>query len=168
MTINISGGLHFIGGATVTNVPAPAGTDDAANKSYVDDLLAPPPTAASLIYGSGADGDVVIDGYVLLDGAKQYNNLTLTAGSTLSTRGCPVFVKGTLTLENGARIGMIAVPGIPNNQSTGLVYASCASNGNGSAAGSPGGSVSVSLGGSGGRGGDGGVGALGFPIGLPR
>ena len=57
--------------------------------------------------GDGSDGDVVISRNTdISNSAKQYNNLTIDPGVTLTAKNCIIGVKGNLTVK-----GMISVDG---------------------------------------------------------
>src|SRR2546426_12736233 len=58
------------------------------------------------LFGDGSDGDVTITKTksTFLTRDMYYNNLTIESGQTLNPNGFRVFVSGTLTLEDGARI----------------------------------------------------------------
>jgi len=58
------------------------------------------------IYGTGADGDVTISVDTTLTSDMSYKNLTIGA-FTLNPGGYRIFVQGTLTLANTARIGYL-------------------------------------------------------------
>jgi hypothetical protein len=62
------------------------------------------PISDATIFGTGLDGDATISGNTTLSGNKHYNNLTIASGVSLDTNGWQLFVAGTLTLGNGARI----------------------------------------------------------------
>lgn len=85
-----------------TNVSTAEGTSslsDIFTKS-VSLLNTPDP-----IYGSGIDLDATISTNTSLTSDKQYANLTVDAGITLNPNGYRIFVRDTLTLGAGARIG---------------------------------------------------------------
>ena len=54
-----------------------------------------------LFYGDGSDGDVTISSTVTLVRDMYYNNLTLNTGAIFSSATFKVFVKCTLTVNNG-------------------------------------------------------------------
>src|SRR3989454_11138270 len=56
------------------------------------------------LFGDGSDLDVTITKSTFLPRDMYYNNLTIESGQTLHPNGFRVFVSGTLTLEDGARI----------------------------------------------------------------
>lgn len=58
------------------------------------------------IFGSGADGTVIISSDTILTQDMYYNNLTVNSTKYLMTNGFRVFVKGTLT--NNGTIGFIS------------------------------------------------------------
>lgn len=55
-------------------------------------------------YGTGLDGDIVIDGTVQLTKDTHYNDLTLKAGAVLIKNGFEHFVKGNIAIGKGAHI----------------------------------------------------------------
>ena len=57
-----------------------------------------------LFFGDGSDKDVTISIDTTLDHDMYYHNLTITSGKILYPDGFRIFVSGTLTLEDGARI----------------------------------------------------------------
>jgi hypothetical protein len=57
------------------------------------------------IFGNGADGDQTIGANTTLTRDTYYRALTVASGVTLNTGGFRIFVSGTLTLQNGSRIG---------------------------------------------------------------
>jgi len=63
------------------------------------------------IYGDGSDGDVTTSGDVGLTADVYYNNLTISAGDTLTTNGYRVFVRETLTIAATGVIGWKGVDG---------------------------------------------------------
>jgi len=81
-----------------------SGSPSASNKFITDDDSAGsgPVLRSTLIFGSGADGDVTIAAPTTLTSDKYYNNLTLN--STLDADGYRVFVKGILTVNAGGLI----------------------------------------------------------------
>lgn len=56
------------------------------------------------IFGNGADGSATIAANTTLTRDTYYRDLTVGAGVTLNPGGFRIFVSGTLTLQNGARI----------------------------------------------------------------
>ena len=55
-------------------------------------------------FGDGSDGDVTISADTSLSRDMYYNNLTVSTGYTLNPNGYRIFVKGTLTIQSGAKI----------------------------------------------------------------
>lgn len=58
------------------------------------------------VYGPGIDGDVTIASETTLTSDAYYNNLTITSSGFLNTNGFRVFVKNTLTIDSGGKIGV--------------------------------------------------------------
>jgi hypothetical protein len=58
------------------------------------------------IYGNGTDGDATINNEVTITSDMYYNNLTVSSTGFLRTNGFRIFVKGTLTIELGGKIGI--------------------------------------------------------------
>jgi hypothetical protein len=58
------------------------------------------------VYGNGADGNVIISTNISLTKDMYYNDLTINANCHLNTNGFRVFVKGTLTMDSGSKIGI--------------------------------------------------------------
>jgi hypothetical protein len=61
-------------------------------------------TGATVLFGSGTDGDFTVASHTTLSRDMYYDDLTIAPGQTLSPNGYRVFVFGTLTLGNGATI----------------------------------------------------------------
>jgi hypothetical protein len=57
------------------------------------------------LYGSGYDGTQVISGTTYLVRDMHYDNLTIGSAGTLVTNGFRVFVKNTLTITAGGKVG---------------------------------------------------------------
>ncbi len=56
------------------------------------------------LYGDGSDGDVTIASNTTLSRDTYHHNLTINPGTTLNPGGFRIFVSGTLTLGDGAKI----------------------------------------------------------------
>ena len=88
-----------------TNVSTAEGTSslsDIFTKS-VSLLNTPDP-----IYGSGIDGDATISTNTSLTSDMQYANLTINSSIVLNPNGYRIFVRDTLTMHSGSRIGYTA------------------------------------------------------------
>lgn len=57
------------------------------------------------VYGTGYDGDVVVNTNTTLSSDMYYNNLTINSNIVLTTNGYRVFVKNLLTLNGNSVIG---------------------------------------------------------------
>jgi hypothetical protein len=107
------------------------------------------------LFGNGSDGDETISSATTLTRDMYYRNLTVAAGQTLDAGGYRIFVSGTLTLGDGAKI---ASDGNPSHTGTmGEVQpgarvpaGTLGASGQGGAVGAVGESVTNSLGGNGG------------------
>ncbi len=120
-------------------------------------------------YGDGSDGNLAAGaGVTTLGKDTYYNNVTLNATDTIATAGYRLFIKGTLTMANGAIIrnnGGVGADGVGGAGGaagiaapSGTVLGGSAAGAGGSlAAGAVGTVLADSLGGSGGGGGAGGV-----------
>jgi len=86
---------------TVSSAEGTSSLSDSFTKS-VALLNTPDP-----IYGSGIDGSATISSNTSLSSDKQYTNLTISDGITLNPNGYRIFVRDTLTLGAGARIGYV-------------------------------------------------------------
>ena len=86
---------------TVSSAEGTSSLSDSFTKS-VALLNTPDP-----IYGSGIDGSATISSNTSLSSDKQYTNLTINDGITLNPNGYRIFVRDTLTLGAGARIGYV-------------------------------------------------------------
>jgi hypothetical protein len=113
----------------------------------------------SWFYGSGIDGDVELSADSTLLRPWEYNNLTIKAGVTLNAGGFPVYVRGTLTMEAGAKIARDGnnSPGVAAGAAilaTGVILGGSTAGGPGTGTGGGDGSngtnVALSLGGAGG------------------
>ena len=62
--------------------------------------------APDSVYGTGADGSIIISANTTLTSDKFYYNLTINAGIVLNTAGYRVFVKNILTMNSGSTIGV--------------------------------------------------------------
>ena len=60
--------------------------------------------SGSSLFGNGFDKDVTIGANTKLDRDMYYHNLTIKSGYILKPGGFRIFVSGTLTMEDGARI----------------------------------------------------------------
>ena len=65
-------------------------------------------SAVKSVYGSGADGNVVIATTITLTSDMFYNTLNVTSAGILLTNGYRVFVKDTLTLDGHIGIGSVS------------------------------------------------------------
>lgn len=61
-------------------------------------------TGNDWVYGTGADGNVVIASNTYMSRDMYYNNLTINSGAHLNTNGFRLFVKGTLTINGSLGI----------------------------------------------------------------
>lgn len=122
------------------------------------------------LYGDGSDGDVTISGgTTTLSRNMNYRSLTIAADGILAAAGFRVNVQTVLTNNglihrngNAGSNGTISAGGLPGSALPAAFYGGGGSGGSGgTAAGSNGGSVTVSLGGSAGNGGAGSGGAGG-------
>ena len=86
---------------TVSSAEGTSSLSDSFTKS-VALLNTPDP-----IYGSGIDGSATISSNTSLSSDKQYTSLTINDGITLNPNGYRIFVRDTLTLGAGARIGYV-------------------------------------------------------------
>ena len=86
---------------TVSSAEGTSSLSDSLTKS-VALLNTPDP-----IYGSGIDGTATISVDTSLSSDKQYSSLTINDGITLNPNGYRIFVRNTLTLGAGARIGYV-------------------------------------------------------------
>jgi hypothetical protein len=109
------------------------------------------------LFGNGSDGDVTISGATTLTRDMYYRNLTVAAGQTLDAGGYRIFVSGTLTFGDGAKI---ASDGNPSHTGTmgeiqpgaRVPAGTLGASGQGGVVGAVGESVTNSLGGNGGGG----------------
>jgi len=110
------------------------------------------------LFGNASDGDVTISSPTTLTRDMYYRNLTVAAGQTLNAGSYRIFVSGTMTLGDGARIdndgnpahlGMMGEPQPGARAPEGTLGAS----GQGAVVGANGESVTNSLGGDAGSGG---------------
>jgi len=112
------------------------------------------------VYGTGADGDVVISSDTQLAADKNYRNLTINAGKILTTAGYTIRVSGILINNGQIKGGNTGTPGTGGTGGTGY------SGGN-----YPGGNGTNGTAGSGGAGsgggGGGGGGSAYYNIGTP-
>jgi hypothetical protein len=111
------------------------------------------------LFGNASDGDVTISSATTLTRDMYYRNLTVAAGQTLDEGGYRIFVSGTLTLGDGAKIARDGNPfsiGTLGDVQPGasLPAGTLGPSGSGGAVGAVGQSVSNSLGGDGGDGGE--------------
>jgi hypothetical protein len=113
------------------------------------------PVIPAWFYGSGADGAGTYGANTTLDRVYEFQDLTIGAGVVLNTGGYPLYVRGTLTMADGAKIVR------DGNSASGLtagaaivaaVLGGSGAGGNGATStdGVNGGSVTNSLGGAGG------------------
>lgn len=113
----------------------------------------------SALYGNGLDGDVTVAANTTLTGPRYYNNLTIAEGVALDTDGYPLYVKGTLTLNNGSSIHCngrnAATNGTAGAARSQRFYGSGTAGTNGTFGSNPGGSATLpnAAGGKGGLGG---------------
>ena len=56
---------------------------------------------SDLLFGDGMDGNVTITSDQYFWEHRYYHDLTITGGATLYMNGCKLYVKGTLTLDDG-------------------------------------------------------------------
>jgi len=84
----------------------PGGTTNflRADGSFADPGVPAGSSFNEAVYGDGSDGDVTISGNTSLSRDMYYNNLTVNTGVVLTSNGCRIFVKGTLTLTGTAKI----------------------------------------------------------------
>lgn len=115
------------------------------------------------LFGDGSDGDVTISSATTLARDMYYRNLTVAAGQTLDAGGYRIFVSGTLTLSDGAKISRDGNPHFTGmlgdaQPGAGLPAGTLGASGAGAVVGANGGSVTNSLGGNAGDGADAGSG----------
>ena len=55
---------------------------------------------ATILFGNGSDGDIILSEDTILTTDKNYNNLTINTGITLYPNGYIIYVKNTL-INNG-------------------------------------------------------------------
>lgn len=82
----------------------PSGTPASQIQALLDRLELLQSFEAMSVYGDGSDGDVTIAAPTTINADRNYNNLTINAGQTLTVRGGVIRVRGTLTINLGAMI----------------------------------------------------------------
>lgn len=136
--------------------------------------------AASVIFGTGADGIVSVTTSISLSRDMHYTNLTISGSGKIYTNGWRIYIKGTLDISSAGAAAINAIPGTPGGASgaspgngagggyiartsinSGFAGAGGAGNINNGAAGNNGGSQACLAGGLGGKGGAGGAGGTG-------
>lgn len=92
-------GMHADTFDALEALQAKVGITASAEPTSHDYLIRQAQAMLNSIYGDGSDGDVTIGSNTTLTRSMQYNNLTVSAGFTLTTDGYEVLVKGTLTVN---------------------------------------------------------------------
>jgi hypothetical protein len=122
-------------------------TYSAANGKWIPTT---PGIGMNTLFGDGLDGDVTITDATTLTGDMYYQNLTISAGTSLNPGGFRVFVSGTLTLANGASIARNGNNALGSNGGAALEAGTLGGSGAGGNFFNPATSAANSLGGSGG------------------
>jgi hypothetical protein len=113
------------------------------------------PVIPAWFYGSGADGSGTYSANTTLDRVYEFQDLTIGAGVVLNTGGYPLYVRGTLTMADGAKIvrdGITATGLTAGTANAAAVLGGSGAGGSGATTtdGGNGGAVTNSLGGAGG------------------
>jgi hypothetical protein len=143
----LSSGLATFAGVTITGANVSADSKIAYDSyNFSAALVAPNALSAKnmgfpIAFGSGIDGDLTVSGTTQIDTTKQYNNLTINNGGTLTSNAEKtlfIAIKATLTINSGGRISMAGKGSaggyVAGNHSTGYTGAN-GINGSGSGAG---------------------------------
>jgi hypothetical protein len=140
--------------------PNSVGTSEVAANSLNggdinESLLGIVPTAnrargVDALFGDGSDGDQTIASNTTLSRDTYYHNLTVNPGTTLNPGGFRIFVSGTLTFGNGAKIARDGDEANGTTPGAALGSGTLGGSGGGGAVSADGDSVVNSLGGNGG------------------
>lgn len=120
-TRDLAGNMAVSAGVTIDG--RDVGADGALQDTHLADPAgAHPQYQPDALFGDGSDGDVVVAGITTLTRAMYYDDLTVQAGAAIQSAGFPIFVRGTLTIENTGEIRMNGAPAAGMTGGTG--YAS--------------------------------------------
>jgi hypothetical protein len=142
------------GSAGLVGVQGSAGAAGQPGATGQSGSTGPPGIGINGIFGNGADGDQTIAANTALTRDTYYHDLTVGSGVTLDPGGFRIFVSGTLTLQDGARISRDGNDATVSGPPAGLTPGSLGGSGPGASHSlCLGGSTTNSLGGTGGTGG---------------
>lgn len=141
------------GSAGLAGAQGSAGAAGLAGATGQSGSTGPPGIGINGVFGNGADGNHTIAANTALTRDTYYRDLTVGSGVTLNPGGFRIFVSGTLTLQDGARISRdgsdASISGPPAGLAAGSLGGSAPGANHGLCAG---GTATNSLGGTGGIG----------------